>query len=107
MRAMKEIWIGMLEVRPRMDAKVIAEARGAFVNIITWAEDSEEFCRKATELMNDLHLELVSVEKPEPLINRGPEEELGEEIVDIASQVRRNPDAIMYSTFHSWCEQIQ
>jgi hypothetical protein len=47
----KEIWIGMLEVRPRMDAKVIAEATGAFVNVITWADDCKDFYRKATELM--------------------------------------------------------
>ena len=33
----------MLKVRPRMDAKVIAEAIGAFVNVVTWADDSEGF----------------------------------------------------------------
>ncbi len=103
----KEIWIGMLEVRSRMNAKVIAEASGAFVNVITWADSSEEFCRKATELINGLHLELVSVENPEPLINRGPEEELEFEIVRIADEVRHNPDAIMYSTFHTWSERVQ
>ena len=107
MEKLKEIWIGMLEVRPRMDAKVIAEASGAFVNVLTWADNSQEFCRKATELMNSLHLELVSVENPEPLTNRGMEDQLDKEIVQIASEIRQNPDAIRYSTFHTWHENVQ
>jgi len=90
-----------------MDAKGSSEASAAFVNVITWAVDSEEFCRKATELMEHLGMDLFSVEKPEPLANRGPEEELGAEIADIVREVRNNPDSARYSTFHTWSEEIQ
>ena len=94
-------------MRPRIDSKVIAEASGAFVNVITWAADSEEFYRKATELMDHLHLDLLSVEKPEPVANRGSEEVLGAEIINIVDEIRNNKDAIRYISFHTWREPIQ
>jgi hypothetical protein len=103
----KQIWIGMVEVRPSVDSRVISEASGAFVNVLTWAIDSEEFRQKAGELMDDLRLQIVAIEKAEPLANRGAETQLEEEIARIASEVRYNPSAIRYSTFHTWCEPVQ
>jgi len=97
----------MVEVRPSVDSGVVPNVSGAFVNVLTWAIDLEEFCRKAGELMDHLRLKIVAVEKPEPLANRGAEEQLEEGIARIASEVRYNPSAIMYSAFHTWCEPVQ
>jgi hypothetical protein len=80
---------------------------GAFVNVLTWAADQTEFWRKACELMEYLRLELVAIERPEPLAKRGPEECLDEEIARIAGAVRLNPDAIMHGPFHTWSGPIQ
>ena len=98
----REIWIGMVEVRPFADSKLISDADGAFVNVLTWAVDSDEFACKAGELMEYLHLQLVSIEGAEPLANRGLELELDEDIAAIAREVRYNPAAIMYGSFHTW-----
>lgn len=100
------IWIGMIEVHS-LDKKLLAEVNGAFVNVLTWATDSVEFHRKARELMDHLHLEVVAIENAEPLAKRGPEEQLDEEIARIAAEVRCNASAIMYSTFHTWRDQVQ
>jgi hypothetical protein len=103
----KEIWIGMVEVRPSIDSSVIADADGAFVNVLTWASNSNEFRQKVGELMNDLRLHVTGIESAEPLTQRGPEESLDQEIRRVAGEVRRNPDAIMYSTFHTWSGPVQ
>lgn len=102
----REIWIGMVEVRP-LDTKLLGGVNGAFVNVLTWARDLEEFRRKARELMDHLHLEIVAIQSSEPLTNRGPEQQLDEEIARIAAAVRHNPSAIMYSTFHTWRDRVQ
>jgi hypothetical protein len=102
----REIWIGMVEVRP-FDTNLLAGMTGAFVNVLTWAVDLEEFHRKAEELMNHTHLEILAIDNAEPLANRGPVEQLDEEIARIAADVRYNPNAIMYSTFHTWRNQVQ
>jgi hypothetical protein len=106
-REQRDIWIGMVEVRPFDDSELLAGVSGAFVNVLTWAADSEEFRRKAGDLMDRLHLEVITVEDAEPLENRGPEEQLDEQIARIAADVRYNPSAILYSTFHTWRDRVQ
>jgi hypothetical protein len=97
----------MVEVRPFADSEVLADASGAFVHVLTWAVDSNEFERKARDLMEHLRVELVDIENAEPLANRGPEDGLDREIARIAAEVRGNPTAIMCGTFHLWTEPIQ
>ena len=65
-----------------------------FVNVLTWASDVEEFHRKAEDLMDYLHLNIVAIENAEPLKNRGAECDLDAEIQRIASEIRRNPNAV-------------
>ncbi len=103
----KRIWIGMVEVRSTPDSKVIADAEGAFFNVLTWAVDRDEFWRKVLELMEHLRLQLINVERSEPLANRGDEGDYDEEIAGIADEVRHNPNAIMYGTFHTWSGPLQ
>jgi len=96
------IWIGIVEVRPYSNSPLLPEADGAFVNVLTWAVDLDEFIRKAEELMDSLQLQLLNVENAEPLAHRGLETELEEGIASIAREVRQNPTAIMYGVFHTW-----
>ena len=97
----------MVEVTPRDDSELLIGAIGAFVNVLTWAADSDEFREKARELMEQLRLDIVGIDNAEPLAHRGPEEELNAEIVRISAEVRYNREAIMYSTFHTWGPPVQ
>jgi hypothetical protein len=102
-RTSSDIWIGMVEVRPTPGCELLGEARGAFVNVLAWAVDLDEYCAQSNELIAYFGLETVGIEKnAEPLANRGAEETLDKDIARIAAEVRRNPRAIMYSTFHTW-----
>jgi hypothetical protein len=62
MNTKKEIWIGMAEVRPFEDSKLLEGASGAFVNVLTWAATEDEFRAKARTLMDHLHLDLTEIE---------------------------------------------
>jgi len=97
-----EIWIGLVDVRPLPDSEILKDASGAYVNVLTWAVDAEEYRAKVGELMDYLHLMVTGIENPEPLSNRGRTEEFDSEVAKVAQEVQQNPDAIMYCTFHSW-----
>ncbi len=43
----KELWIGLVEVRPLEGCEVLEDAKGAFVNIVTWASNATEIKQKA------------------------------------------------------------
>ena len=98
----KQIWIALFGVRSLPESKVLKNVAGAYVNVLTWASDRAEFEKKAQELMDYLKLVIVKIENPEPLRNRGSIENLDDDLADIATQVKQNPDAIMYGTFHTW-----
>ncbi len=101
-----QVWIGMIEVRPLPDCKLLETDAGAFVNVLTWAANEGQFRKKAEMLMEQLGLQIVGIENPEPLTNREAQGELDKDIADIAAKVRINPAAIMYSSFHTWPQKI-
>lgn len=101
----KQMWIGLIGVRSLPESEILQEVTGAYVNVVTWASDRTEFQNKAHELMNYLHVMLVTIEDPEPLRNRGNIEDFDVDIREIAAQVERNPDAIMYGKFHTWTDK--
>src|SRR5215469_18235862 len=41
---MKQLWIGMIEVRSlHGESQILDDMRGAFVDIVTWASDAENY----------------------------------------------------------------
>lgn len=92
----------MVEVRSDTENTVLEDADGAFVNVVTWAQDLRHFAAKVNELMQYLNLRVVAVEDAEPLEERGILDQLDKEIRDIANEVLESPESIRYSTFHTW-----
>jgi hypothetical protein len=103
-KAEKVVWIGLVQVRSLPQSQVLTGVSGAFVNVLTWASNASEFQEKAEELMVHLGVKLIGVENPEPLIERQRQGELGTEIDQIALEMKENPNAIRYATFHTWTE---
>jgi hypothetical protein len=98
----KQLWIGVVEVRPLKGSRTLEDSKGAFVNLVTWASDAEGYRCNADLVLTELGLFIVSVENPEPVWMRRQNAELDEEIEDIIARAQDNPDAIIYGTFHTW-----
>jgi len=98
----KSIWIGMVHVLSLPSSEILQGVSGAYVNILTWASNPTSFREKAKELMDYLGLELVGVEDAEPLSEREKRGGLDADIVQVALEVKDNPQAIRYMTFHTW-----
>jgi hypothetical protein len=102
----KQLWIGMVEVRPlNGKSEILGDTKGAFVNVVTWASDAEEFKRNAELVIGDLGgLFISEVVNPEPVETRRARTSgvFEEDIEDIISRAQGNPNAIIYGTFHTF-----
>lgn len=96
----KELWIGLVEMRP-FDRKKYG-ATGAFVDILTWASDASEYRQKAETIAATLDLFVIGVEKEEPLSVRLANLTPSEELEDMISRAEANPNAIIWGTFYRW-----
>jgi hypothetical protein len=98
----KRLWIGKVEVRPLKASRALGTAKGAFVNMVTWASSAEEFRRKANLVLAELDLGIVDVENPEPVSTRRKKAILEDVIEEMITRAQDNPNAIIYGTFHTW-----
>jgi len=101
-QATKQLWIGKVEVRPFKGSTTLEDAKGAFVNIVTWAQNVEEYRRNADLVLGKLRLFVVEVENPEPVSVRREKAVFDEEIEEMIARAQDNPNAIIYGTFHTW-----
>jgi hypothetical protein len=100
----KKLWIGVVEVR-RLSAKseILGEMKGAFVNIVTWAADAEQFRHNVELVIGGLGGLFVSdVLNPEPVedLRARAGSEFDEDVEDLILRAQSNPNAILYGTFH-------
>jgi hypothetical protein len=100
MKSKPELWIGLVEFKP-LDREAYGAA-GAFANVITWACNSAEFRRKAETIATTMDLYVANIEEEEPYGIRTIKWTVSEEIEDLVSQARLNPNAILYGTLHRY-----
>jgi hypothetical protein len=100
----QQLWIGMVEIRPLTgESKILGTALGAFVNVVTWAADVEQFRNNADLVIASLGgLYVSEVIDPEPVEARRARHgnEFEASIQDLIFQAQSNPDAVLYGSFH-------
>lgn len=98
----QQLWIAKVEVRPSNNSTILEGAKGAFVNLVTWASDIKEYRRRAGIVLGELELSIVDIEDAEPVSVRRTKSSFDEEIEEIITRAEDNPNAIIYGTFHTW-----
>ena len=100
----RALWVGRIEVRsPQPENKILEGTKGAFVDIVTWATDPEEFRRNAELVLGKLDLFIAGLDNLEPIeIREKRSRGLTEEIEEMVSRAQNNPHAIIYGTFHTY-----
>jgi hypothetical protein len=100
----KQLWIGVVDVRHlKANNEILRDVKGAFVNIVTWASSVEDYARNAELIASELGLFVCEVVGPEPVeMRRKRVGEFEEDIEDMISRARDNPNAIIYGTFHTY-----
>jgi len=93
-----EVWIGTVEIR-FSDPKTTDLMKPAFTVVTTWADHSETFRQKCSRLLESYGWKLLGVERANPAPEDGV---FSEEVEDMLSRTRTNPNAIIYGTFYSY-----
>jgi hypothetical protein len=71
-----------------------------FMNVITWADCCESAKKKITEYLQEFRWQVIGVEDAHVISE--DEEYSSEEMSDMISRTRVNPDAIILGTFHTY-----
>jgi hypothetical protein len=94
----------MVEVRALSGkSEILGDMKGAFVNVVTWAADPEQYRHNAELIIGSLGGLFVSdVLEPEPVEARRARSGGGfdEDMEDMITRAQANPNAIIYGTFH-------
>jgi hypothetical protein len=95
-----ELWIGLVHLRPQKPGgaeDILEGAAGALTNVVTWAQNPNEFRKKAETLAAAMELCVVEIEDERPLHDEAVHTEAVE---DMLLQAESDPNAIIYGTFH-------
>jgi hypothetical protein len=84
---MKEIWIGLAEVESVGDEDALDGAKGAFVQVVGFADDSVEFRKLISTTLLEDGLSLLNVADSEPLFNRLESSYIVPEIANLVRQL--------------------
>jgi hypothetical protein len=99
---LEEVWIGLAEVIAVTGTDALGKAKGAFVNVVAWANSGEHFHSKVETMATRLDLRLLGLEDVEPFSKRSVEKEVDDQIFQMADTARDNPADVVFGTFHLW-----
>lgn len=97
-----QIWIGLFEVRFGENCDLFPSAKGAWVNVLTWAVDVSEFTTKVRNALEAHGMIVVKIEDPEPFSERIANFEVEESLLDLARELESDTNAVLYGDFYTW-----
>ncbi len=98
----KQIWIGLVEVRPLPGCKLLEEAKGAYAHAMAWAETAEDFQKMAALRAADLSLEIVEFRDIQPWSIRNAGDELRDEFYQMEQRIASDVRQVVFGRFHAW-----
>jgi hypothetical protein len=99
----KQIWVGLVEVKPQPGCEMLKEGKGAFVHTMAWAEDAVHFKQVLTRCLGQMKMDVMGVRQPEPWsVRSGREDEDSAELLDLAQQIGKDEAKVAFGTFHAW-----
>lgn len=103
-----DIWTGIacLKANPKVkNFRRFGEGKGAYVNVVAWAESQaafEEKVKRHTEGLDCILVELDAVQLLESRINMP---DFAEELLTMRQTANRQPSDTMFGTFHVWHQE--
>jgi len=100
-----DLWTGIacLKAKPGVkNFRRFGKGRGAFVNIVAWAESQQDFEELVTRRADELDCLMVELEQVKPLAERMKEEDYPEELITMRETATRQPADTVFGTFHIW-----
>lgn len=99
------IWFGLACLKANPNAKNFrrfGEGKGAYVNVVGWAESKSSFEQKVKRHAEGMDCILVELEKVQPLESRMESSDFPDELITMRETANRQPADTMFGTFHIW-----
>src|SRR5438128_12354509 len=96
-----DIWVGIFGVAPHSDREVLQGAEGAYVNIIGFAYDRQNFIEKASAKMNAIGFYVFEYEDVATFEERRLANSLGPDFTAMRHSLNRD-EPIKFGSFYSF-----
>ena len=80
------------------------DGKGAYVNIVAWADSEEEFGQRAKQAAKGLDCIVLELEHIQLLEERIEDPESPEELITMRTTAQRQPADIIFGAFHTWVQ---
>lgn len=99
----KQIWVGLAELKANPDADIFGGSKGAYVHVMAWAEDSDEFLKVLGRSVKQLKCELIEVRDAQPWAVRDSGViDTPKELLDMVASIEHDVTKVAFGTFHAW-----
>jgi len=96
-----KLWIGRAEVFPLPTSQILKGAKGAFVNVISPAENAADFRNRVVRALSNLAVGLKSLEETKPIDWFGSRTNISEDLERLAVEAEASGEP-RFSTFHKY-----
>jgi hypothetical protein len=100
----KSLWIGLIEVTPNAGNESLGDAKGAYVNVVTFATSALSFKRRVIRALSEMDMNLVEFDPPEQLRARLFAKRVDKEIIHMAETASKL-DSVVFGTFHTYSSE--
>lgn len=103
---LKTVWAGLIGIKAKPDIDFFDEGiKGAYVNILAWASNAEDYRKEISLALDHYGLFLTSIENVEPLsewIKKNPE--IDNDLLRLSEEVKKTGN-VRFGTFHEYEEE--
>lgn len=99
-----DIWTGLACLKPGPKAKKfrLFKGRGAYVNVVAWAESQAVFEQKVKRHVEGINCILVEFENVQLLKSKMTTPDFPEELIAMRDTANRQREDSVFGTFHIW-----
>jgi hypothetical protein len=106
--AAMELWTGLacLVADPKCEEfrRFGDDGKGAYVNIVAWANSEESFVERVRQAATELDCILLEVDGTQLLDSRMEEPDYPAELITIRATAQRQPNDTIFGCFHTWVQ---
>jgi hypothetical protein len=95
------IWIGLAQVSSKSVNGLLGSSKGAYVNVLALASNSNDFTEKVIKAIKELELDFVQIEDVELFSERIESYEINDNIINLAIEVNKSKE-LRFGNFHTF-----
>ena len=103
-----DVWFGLASLKAKPDVKNFrrfGKGKGAYVNVVAWADSQAAFEEKVKRHTEDLDCILVELEHVQLLESRMNLRDFPEEFINMRQTATRHPEDTVFGAFHVWHQE--